>query len=486
SSPLGPWTYKGQILSSSDEEKGPGHHAILQIPGCDDYYVIYHRWENGDFNHGRATAIDRMYFNADASISRIVMTNEGVKPRTVNGACSPGNLFLGGTYKLTHRGTNQCLDVDYNSNAPLANVQQYNDNGNDAQRWVVTLEADGFYKLTHKGTNQCLDVSYNSASPGANVQQYTDNGGDAQRWKLEAMNDGYYKVTHKGTNQCLDAVGNSPNPGEVIQYTDNGNNAQRWKFDLISSAGIQNGGVYQLAPRFAPSKRLDVTGGSNVSGTNVGIWEKNNAPAQAWQFIDVGNGYYELIPQCATNSRLDVTAGNNANGTNVQIWYGFANTPAQQWRVILRPDGYYELEPRNAPGKRLDVAGERGESGANVDIWQSFGNLAQQWKLLPMNNNDARLAAPEILEASSVNLQAYPNPFSQQVTLSYTPLRTEPVSVVLYNSQGGLVQRVFEGEAEAGVAQKHILQGGSLKAGMYVVKLATSAGTFHRKIMVVR
>ncbi|MCF8245992.1 MAG: RICIN domain-containing protein [Saprospiraceae bacterium] len=137
----------------------------------------------------------------------------------------------GGTYKLTHKGTNQCLDVVNNSSNPGTNVRQWTDNGNNAQRWIITLESDGYFKLTHKGTNQCLDVAYNSSNPGTNVQQWTDNGNNAQRWAIQLQADGSYKLTHKGTNQCLDVAYNSPNPGaNVQQWTDNGNDAQRWIF----------------------------------------------------------------------------------------------------------------------------------------------------------------------------------------------------------------------------------------------------------------
>lgn len=143
-------------------------------------------------------------------------------------------ITSGAVYKLTHKGTNKCLDVVNNSSSPGANVQQFEDNGNNAQRWIVSMQADGHFKLTHLGTNQCLDVAYNSGNPGANVQQFTDNGNNAQRWKIEYQADGSYKLTHKGTNQCLEVAYNSNSNGaNVQQFTDNGNDAQRWYFTKI-------------------------------------------------------------------------------------------------------------------------------------------------------------------------------------------------------------------------------------------------------------
>ncbi|GCE31718.1 hypothetical protein KDA_72020 [Dictyobacter alpinus] len=80
SSPLGPWSYQGTILASNDVYKGPGHHAFLQYPGTDDWYIVYHRYENNDFSQ-RKVAIDRVNFNAQGQIQPIVMTSSGVDTR---------------------------------------------------------------------------------------------------------------------------------------------------------------------------------------------------------------------------------------------------------------------------------------------------------------------------------------------------------------------------------------------------------------------
>ena len=95
SSPLGPFTYRGQMLYSVQtglpdaisEHGGPGHHSVLQMPGCNEYYVVYHRYEQK--GPDRRTAIDRLYFNGDGTIKRVQMTNNGVLARPLNAACRP-------------------------------------------------------------------------------------------------------------------------------------------------------------------------------------------------------------------------------------------------------------------------------------------------------------------------------------------------------------------------------------------------------------
>lgn len=375
-SPMGPWTYRGVILQSNIEDKGPGHHSIIRIGNCDEYYMAYHRYENG-LGGGRVVAIDRMNFNSAGLIENVNMTNYGVAPRISDNSCLTQRVVSGGTYKLTHKGTNQCLDVLYNSDQSGANVQQYTDNGNDAQRWIITLEADGFYKLRHKGTNQVLDVDKNSDQSGTNVQQWQDLGNDAQRWKLEAMTDGYFKLTHKGTNLCLDVVQNSNQPNaNVIQYTDNNGDAQRWKLELIEDP-IVSGGLYRLMHK-TTNQCLDVENNSNQPGANVQQYTDTGGDAQRWYVTKESDGFYKLRHK-GTTQVLDVNGNSSQPGTNVQQ-YTDLGSDAQRWKMELMSDGYFKLTHKGTT-QCLDVANNLAEPRTNVLQWDDNNGDAQRWKL---------------------------------------------------------------------------------------------------------
>ncbi|BCB91084.1 family 43 glycosylhydrolase [Phytohabitans suffuscus] len=77
SSPLGPWTNRGVVLSKRLDAgvKGTGHHSVVRAPGTDTWYMAYHRFAvpagNGT---NRETTIDRMDFNADGTIRPVVPT----------------------------------------------------------------------------------------------------------------------------------------------------------------------------------------------------------------------------------------------------------------------------------------------------------------------------------------------------------------------------------------------------------------------------
>ena len=82
-SPTGPFTRIGKILKQDPQvATGAGHHSVINIPGTDDYYIVYHRRPLGTTNgNHRETCIDHMYFDADGKISPVKITFEGVVPR---------------------------------------------------------------------------------------------------------------------------------------------------------------------------------------------------------------------------------------------------------------------------------------------------------------------------------------------------------------------------------------------------------------------
>ncbi|TGE29228.1 glycoside hydrolase family 43 protein [Hymenobacter metallicola] len=82
-SPLGPFQRVGKILQQDPQvATGAGHHSVIQVPGKDEWYIVYHRRPLGetDMNH-RVTCIDRLYFDAQGRIQPVKITKEGVAKR---------------------------------------------------------------------------------------------------------------------------------------------------------------------------------------------------------------------------------------------------------------------------------------------------------------------------------------------------------------------------------------------------------------------
>jgi beta-xylosidase len=93
-SPVGPWTYRGEILGSDRTHQGPGHHSFAENPRTHQWVIAYHRWQRGPgpgpFDGTRQVAVDAVHYRANGRIEPIRET-DGPPPRSVLPAAScPG------------------------------------------------------------------------------------------------------------------------------------------------------------------------------------------------------------------------------------------------------------------------------------------------------------------------------------------------------------------------------------------------------------
>ncbi len=79
-SPVGPFTKRGTILAQDMQvARGAGHHSVVNVPGSDDWYIVYHRRPlNDDKGEHRQIAIEPLRFAADGAIMPVKLTNTGV------------------------------------------------------------------------------------------------------------------------------------------------------------------------------------------------------------------------------------------------------------------------------------------------------------------------------------------------------------------------------------------------------------------------
>ncbi|MFG6192263.1 glycoside hydrolase family 43 protein [Nonomuraea sp. JJY05] len=83
--PLGPWTHRGVVLDQVSSTTN--HPAIIEYKG--QWYMVYHNAAApGGGNFRRSVTIDKLYFNADGTMQKVVQTG---------GPTTPGNLAAGAT-----------------------------------------------------------------------------------------------------------------------------------------------------------------------------------------------------------------------------------------------------------------------------------------------------------------------------------------------------------------------------------------------------
>ena len=85
-SPFGPFKREGKILQQDPAiATGAGHHSVINIPGTDEWYIVYHRRPLGETDrNARVTCMERMNFDSDGRILPVKITHEGVAARKIS------------------------------------------------------------------------------------------------------------------------------------------------------------------------------------------------------------------------------------------------------------------------------------------------------------------------------------------------------------------------------------------------------------------
>jgi hypothetical protein len=92
STPLGQITVPANNIviqkNSAKQIYATGHNSIIQIPGKDEWYIVYHRFTRprvSDPGTHREVCIDKLEFNEDGSIKETIPTIEGISPLATTG-----------------------------------------------------------------------------------------------------------------------------------------------------------------------------------------------------------------------------------------------------------------------------------------------------------------------------------------------------------------------------------------------------------------
>ena len=110
------------------------------------------------------------------------------------------------------------LDVAGGSKNNTANVQLYDVNLSNAQKWQVSHDENGYVTFANVGSGKMLDVSGGTSAAGANVQQYESNGSKAQKWIVIEGEDGRKTIVSAlSASLGLDIAGANSNRGANVQ-----------------------------------------------------------------------------------------------------------------------------------------------------------------------------------------------------------------------------------------------------------------------------
>ena len=294
-------------------------------------------------------------------------------------------LVADGVYKIASAANNNyVLDVAGGSKAAGANIQLYQSNNSNAQRFLMIYKGNGYYEIQNVLSLMDLEVRNGSASSGANVWQnkyiksYTP-----QQWFVEKTSDGYYKFHPKTNpnNLSLNMTSGNTNNANINIATNTNSINQKFKlvYDnaITGTKSIPNG-RYTIHSSKNTSKVLDIKSGSTANKANVQLYQSNNTKAQKFNITYRGNGYYSII-NAKSGKSLDVKSASTANKANV--WqYTYNGSCAQLWVVKKNSNGTYTFINR-CSRKVLDLNGGKTANKTNVQIYTSNNSKAQQFIL---------------------------------------------------------------------------------------------------------
>lgn len=197
------------------------------------------------------------------------------------------------------------------------NVIQSKPSDDNAQKWTASISM-GYTVLKNLKTGKVLDVASASTANGANIQTYDANNTNAQRFNVSQvalLNSGLYEIQAFGNiDYVIDvASGSSANGANIQLYKRNNSGAQKWNV-------VQNSDGSYTFKNAVSGKALDLQSGQAFEGSNIQLWSSNSsAAAQKWFPEYVDGGGIRLVSAVDRNYSIGIAGGSYANGANIEL-----------------------------------------------------------------------------------------------------------------------------------------------------------------------
>ena len=138
-----------------------------------------------------------------------------------------------GWYYIKNVNAQKYLQVKDNKGANGQNVEIGTGTGVKGQKWYVTNTNDGYVTLKN-GQGYMLDVQNGANNDGTNIQTYQNNGADAQKFKITNLGNSQYGIVTKvsSDNKGIDVYNYGITDGtNVCQWSYTKGTNQRWIFE---------------------------------------------------------------------------------------------------------------------------------------------------------------------------------------------------------------------------------------------------------------
>ncbi|MGN0584478.1 MAG: RICIN domain-containing protein [Ruminococcus sp.] len=194
-----------------------------------------------------------------------------------------------GSYKILTKVSNDksAVEIENGSAEYGANVQEWEINGAECQNWILEnahnfgteMDTNLIYTFSNANSGLVMDIENGNMAEGSNVQQWESNGFDCQKWKLVPYGDDNCYFIKSCMNEsyglCIEDNGNLS-----IKNFDKEDKSMLFKFaknidDTYSVMTCSSEG----------SKVLEVKNAGTNIGDNIQQWDMNGHSCQKWNII---------------------------------------------------------------------------------------------------------------------------------------------------------------------------------------------------------
>lgn len=356
----------------------PGGHSCYQVEFSDEIAA------REGYTHALWDATDSVivYYKKQGDRFEKVRSQDAIGEKS---SVEPGEYFI-----KSALADHLVLDVPGASRDNGANVQLWDTNRSDAQKWRVSYDSQGLATITNVASGKVLDAQWGSSRPGTNVDQWSSNGTRAQKWRITSDDQGRVKIVSAlDPAIVLDvAAANASAGANVGLWNANGSDAQAFSFipthPKVSSAGQADitPGYYELASVVDPTKGIDLKDFAMNNGARLQLWGSSKTDNQIWKISRESDGFYRLV-NTWSNKSLDSTDGTPIPGTELQLWDTDMSNANQKWAIFSVTGGAYML--RNVgTGLVVNLRWGQARNGMAIDGYLANGTTSQQWRLNPV------------------------------------------------------------------------------------------------------
>ena len=248
-------------------------------------------------------------------------------------------------YIITAVHSNKALDVKYAEQENCTNVTQYQTHKGASEQWILKSTGDGYYNIISKCNFLNLDIDGGRSSNGTNIQMYEGNGTNAQKFKFikadtikstQTIENGVYNIVTKlDDNKVLQIENKSLSNNAKAKFENKLNVINKSQAFEIS---YLNNGYYQIKQQKS-LKVLEVNNGDYRNETSIiQNSEDNESTVQQWIIKETGDGYFYIIARC-NGLFIDIPGGNVENTPSIQMYEG-NGTDAQKFKFQKASNEY--------------------------------------------------------------------------------------------------------------------------------------------------